>query len=49
MEKENPVNILAKKTGRSRMAIYNLAKKLGRLPTEEEVLSQKVGRPRKYE
>ena len=48
-ENKNPINILAEKTGRSRMTIYSLARKLGRLPTEEEVLNQKRGRPRKYE
>ena len=39
---------LAKKCNKSEMAIYRLAKKLGRLPTEEEVLSVKRGRPQKY-
>ena len=47
------VEELAKKTGRSRVTIYNIMKKLNeqgiyRLPTEEEVLSRKAGRPRKY-
>ena len=39
---------LAKKTNRCNSAIYRLARKLGRLPTEEEVLNRQVGRPRKY-
>lgn len=38
---------LAKKTGRSRRAIYNLRDKLGRYPSEEEVLNTKLGRPKK--
>ena len=42
------VNELCKMTGKSRVAIYNLARKLGRMPTIEEILSQKIGRPRKY-
>lgn len=36
---------LAEKTGRSRQVIYLLCKRLGRLPTEEEVLNRKPGRP----
>ena len=48
-EDKNPIVVLAEKTGRSRMTIYYIARKLGRLPTEEEVMSQKKGRPRKYE
>ena len=39
---------LSKETGRSRVTIYKVAKKLGRLPTKEEVLNRKNGRPRKY-
>lgn len=42
------VEELAKKTNRCNSAIYRLARKLGRLPTEEEVLNRQVGRPRKY-
>ncbi len=38
---------LIKRTGRSKTTIYNLAAKLGRLPTVEEVLNRKPGRPRK--
>lgn len=42
---------LAKITGLSRETIYKLCRKLGRIPTEEEVLNRnkKVGRPRKWE
>lgn len=36
---------LAKKTNRSVQVIYKLCKKYGRLPTEEEVLNRKNGRP----
>lgn len=39
---------LAKKTNRSRTAVYRLAKRLGRLPTIEEVEGRKNGRPVKY-
>ena len=42
------VKDLAIKCKRSQVVIYKLAKKLGRLPTEEEVLNRKVGRPEKY-
>ena len=42
------VKELAKKCNRSETAIYNMARKLGRLPTEEEVMSTKRGRPQKY-
>ena len=42
------VKELATKCSRSEMTIYRWAKKLGRLPTEEEVLSAKKGRPQKY-
>mgnify|MGYP001041027054 CR=1 FL=1 len=42
------VKELSEKTGKSQAAIYNLARKLGRLPTEKEILSQKSGRPQKY-
>lgn len=36
------------KTGKSERTIYHIAKKLNRLPTEEEVNSAKQGRPKKY-
>lgn len=39
---------LAEKCKKSEMSIYRLAKKLGRLPTEQEVLTVKRGRPQKY-
>jgi predicted transcriptional regulator len=50
---ENSVNALAKKTRRSRVTIYKIMRELQnkgvhRLPTEEEVLNRKPGRPRKY-
>jgi predicted transcriptional regulator len=50
IKNEKPtVQELMKKTGRSKATIYNIAKKLGRLPTVEEILNQPpVGRPRKY-
>ena len=41
------VQELARITKRSPSQIYYLAKKLGRLPTLEEIVSVKVGRPRK--
>lgn len=45
---QNPLEELSKKTGKSRTVIYRLAKKLGRTPTEEEVMQRKNGRPSKY-
>lgn len=42
------VDELAKATGKSKVTIYKVARKLGRLPTVDEVLNRKVGRPRKY-
>ena len=35
-------------TGKSKSVIYALAKKLGRLPTIEEVINRPNGRPKKY-
>ena len=43
------VEEIAKATGRSKVAIYKLARRLGRLPSIEEVLNRKTGRPRKYQ
>lgn len=43
------VKELAEKTNKSQVVIYRLARKLGRIPTEDEVLNRKVGRPRKYD
>lgn len=43
------VEELAEKTKRSKVVIYKVAKRLGRLPTEEEVLNRQPGRPRKYD
>ena len=48
-KEKSPIEILAEKAGKTKQAIYYLARKLGRLPTEEEVMSVKNGRPRKYE
>ena len=41
---------LAEKHGVSNTLIYNMAKKLGRLPTDEEIenRNRKTGRPQKY-
>lgn len=39
---------LAQVCGRSKVTIYKLAKRLGRLPTIDEVLNRKCGRPQKY-
>ena len=41
------VEEIALKTNRSIQTIYKLAKKFNRLPTENEVLNRKVGRPKK--
>ncbi len=41
-------NDLAVMTGRSRTAIYKLAKRLGRLPTIEEIVNRPNHRPPKY-
>lgn len=47
--KENlSVKELAEKTGRSTQVIYRLIKKLGRVPTIEEINNRPNGRPRKY-
>ena len=42
------IDELAEITGRSRVTIYKVARRLGRIPTIEEVLNRKNGRPRKY-
>lgn len=39
---------LAEITGKSRTVINRLCKRLGRLPTIEEVINRKKGRPAKY-
>lgn len=39
---------IAEATGKSKVTIYKLARKFGRVPTIEEVLNRKNGRPRKY-
>lgn len=43
------VQELMEQTGRSKAIIYRLAKRLGRLPTVEEVINRPNGRPKKYE
>ena len=49
---ENPTGLsvkeLAQKTGRSTQVIYRLIKRLGRVPTVEEIQNRSNGRPRKY-
>lgn len=47
-ENKMTVKELAEASGKSRESIYKLARKLGRLPTLEEVIAVKMGRPRKY-
>jgi predicted transcriptional regulator len=47
-EKKYTVEDLARITNRSSAVIYRLAKKLGRLPTIEEIVNRKTGRPPKY-
>ena len=47
------IDELAKKTGRSKVVVYTVMRRLkengiDRLPTEDEILNRKVGRPRKY-
>lgn len=42
------ISELAEKSGKSKVAVYNLAKKLGRKPTLEEIVSVKRGRISKY-
>lgn len=44
----NKIQELALKTGRSQVTIYKIAKRLGRIPTIEEIVNRKAGRPRKY-
>lgn len=46
----NPVNELAQKANVSTRTVYKHAKRLGRLPTVEEIkeAGKKTGRPRKY-
>lgn len=47
-DKDEDIRELAKRTGRNRMTIYKQCWELGRMPTEEEVLSVKRGRKLKY-
>lgn len=46
--KKNWAQELADKAGKSRVSIYNLARKLGRKPTLKEVMSVRPGRPQKF-
>jgi hypothetical protein len=39
---------LMRKTGRSQTVIYNIARKLKRQPTVDEILNRTNGRPKKY-
>lgn len=42
------VKQLAEKTGKSQQVVYVLARRLGRLPTLEEIKNRKHGRPNKF-
>ena len=47
--KSNPsVKELSEMTGKSKQVIYRLIKRLGRVPSVEEILNRQNGRPRKY-
>lgn len=47
--KSNPsVKELSELTGKSKQVIYRLIKRLGRVPSVEEILNRQNGRPRKY-
>ena len=49
MDKKMTVAELAKITGKSKATVYKYAKRLGRLPTVEELTAPpKMGRPPKY-
>jgi hypothetical protein len=51
IEKYRPAKWVAelmKATNRSEITIYKVARKYGRIPTVEEVLNRKSGRPKKY-
>lgn len=48
-KEENKIEELMRLSGKCKATVYRLAKKFGRLPTVEELKSQKpTGRPRKY-
>lgn len=47
-EKKNWAQDLADKTGKTRAAIYYIARKLGRKPTIKDLREVKIGRPEKY-
>jgi hypothetical protein len=42
------IDELVENTGKSKVTIYKVARRLGRIPTIEEVMNRKAGRPRKY-
>ena len=42
------IDELAEKTGKSKVTIYKVARRLGRIPTIEEVMNRQNGRPKKY-
>ena len=42
------VDELVKITGKSKVTVYKVARRLGRIPTVEEVMNRPVGRPKKY-
>lgn len=49
----NEVEKLAQETGKSKVTIYTVMRRLkaqgiNRLPTKEEILNRKNGRPKKY-
>lgn len=49
--RDKPVEWIAelmRKTGKSEVTIYKIAKRLGRKPTLEELENRTSGRPRKY-
>ena len=35
-------------TGKSKVTFYKVARRLGRVPTVEEIMNRPVGRPKKY-
>lgn len=47
-DKELTIKELVLITGKSKATVYNVAKAYGRIPTVEEILNRKVGRPRKH-
>jgi transposase len=47
-DKTLTVKELAKRTGKAPTTIYSMIQRIGRMPTEQEVLAVKRGRPNKY-